>query len=49
MTLPFFFLAIYLGTLRSLLGCSSFILFLCILGSLGFCALVGDLGKNPGY
>ena len=49
MSPPSFSHAIYLGALKSSLGCSSFILFLCILGGLGFCALVGELGKDPGY
>ena len=52
---PFiFFLAIYLGTLRSSLGYLSLALFLCVLGfcalgCLGLRALVRELGKDPGY
>ena len=49
MSLLSFFLVIYFGTLRSSLGYSSFILFQCVLGGLGFCALAGELGEDPGY
>ena len=37
-----------LSALKSSLGCSSFTLLLCVLDCLGFCALVGELGKDPG-
>ena len=49
MALSSFFLAIYLGTLRSSLRYSSLALSLCVLGGLGVCALVKKLGKDPGY
>ena len=49
MALPSFFFAIYLGTLRSSLGYSSLALSLCVLGGLGVCSLVRELGKDPGY
>ena len=50
MALPFFSLQSTLlpWPLRSSLGYSSLALFLCVLGGLGFCALVGELGKDPG-
>ena len=49
-----FFLAIYLGTLKSSLGYLSLALFPCVfgfcaLGHLEICALVRELGKDPGY
>ena len=49
MTLPSFSFQSTLVLLYSSLGCSNFILSLCVLGGLGFCALVGELGKDLGY
>ena len=49
MALPFFILAIYLGTLRSSLGYLSLAPFLCALGCFGICTLVRELGKDPSY
>ena len=49
MTLPSFSLQSTLALSDPRWSVRIFILFLCILDSLGFCALVGDLEKDPGY
>ena len=44
MTLP----SIFLQSTLVLSDPRCFTLFLCVLGGLGFCAFVGELGKDPG-